>query len=108
MDELTKYGLPGLICGILIVAIRWGVMFIKDMLKEHKEERETLEKRAREEREANDKFHRDERDSLKLSISKQYEQMNNQARETNIAIKENTAATSSLTNAVKMILENKK
>lgn len=93
LDDISKYGLPGLSCGVLIFAIRWGVLYIKDLLKEHKEERETLEK-----------FHREERDAWKETIGKQFDQMNQTAKETNQSLKE----TASLTQSIKVLLENRR
>lgn len=50
-DILLKYGLPGIMIIILLVAIRWGATFVKDLMKDHKTEREETENQHRRERE---------------------------------------------------------
>jgi hypothetical protein len=84
--DFDKYGLPGLIASIGIGAIIWCAKFIKDIIHEHKQEREELER-----------IHREERADWKKTIERQFEESN---RVTN----NNT----NVLTAVKTMLENRK
>jgi hypothetical protein len=84
--DLDKYGIPGVIAAIAIGAIGWCVKFIKDVIQDHKREREELERQ-----------HRDERTDWKKTIERQFEESN---RVTN----NNT----NVLTAVKTMLENRK
>lgn len=82
-DVLLKYGLPGIFIVILIVAIKWGAVFVKDLMKEHKDEREEQENQ-----------HRRERETWNLINQRQLD-------ESNKNIKENTNVLSELTTILK-------
>jgi len=84
--DLDKYGVPGAIATVAIVAIVWCAKFIQEILKQHKQEREELER-----------IHREERDDWKKTIERQFEESN---RVTN----NNT----NVLTAVKTMLENRK
>lgn len=72
--DFEKYGIPGVIAAAAIAAISWCVLFIKGLLKEHKEERE-----------ASERNNRSERDDWKRAIDRQSEESNRNIREnTNI------------------------
>lgn len=85
-DALLKYGLPGIFIVILIIAIKWGAGFVKDLIKDSKTEREEQENQ-----------HRRERETWNLINQRQLD-------ETNKNIKENTNILSSL----KTLLESRK
>lgn len=84
--DFEKYGIPGVIATVAIATISWCVVFIKGLLKEHKEERESIERN-----------NRAERDDWKRTIERQNE-------ESNRNIKENTNVLSGL----KTLLENRR
>lgn len=81
--DFEKYGLPGIGIGLLIVAIRWAAVFVKDLMKQHKEEREDQENE-----------HRREREGWNLINQRQIE-------ETNKNINRNTDVLSELTTLLK-------
>lgn len=68
--DFEKYGIPGVIAAVAIAAISWCVLFIKGLLKEHKEERESIER-----------INRGERDEWKRSMERQNEESNRNIRE---------------------------
>lgn len=82
---LEKFGLPGVIICILIVAIKWGANFVKDLMKEQKAEREEQENQ-----------HRREREGWNLINHRQLE-------ESNKNINKNTEVLSELTTLIKSI-----
>lgn len=43
-DILVKFGLPGIFILVLILGIKWGALFLKDLMKQHREEREQWSK----------------------------------------------------------------
>lgn len=92
--DLDKYGVPGVIAMILIAAIIWCAKFIKDIIAEHKQEREDLER-----------THRSEREEWRRSIDKQFDESNRnnqrQAEEYVKATKEHTNILSELTTILK-------
>lgn len=81
--DFEKYGLPGIGIGLLIVAIRWAAVFVKDLMKQHREEREDQENE-----------HRREREGWNLINQRQIE-------ETNKNINRNTDVLSELTTLLK-------
>lgn len=81
--DFEKYGLPGIGIGLLIIAIRWAAVFVKDLMKQHKEEREDQENE-----------HRKEREGWNLINQRQIE-------ETNKNINRNTDVLSELTTLLK-------
>lgn len=80
---LEKFGLPGIIIVILIIAIKWGAGFVKDLMKDNKAEREEQENQ-----------HRKERESWNVINQRQLE-------ETNKNINRNTDVLSELTTLLK-------
>lgn len=80
---LEKFGLPGIIIVILIIAIKWGAGFVKDLMKDNKTEREDQENQ-----------HRKERESWNVINQRQLE-------ETNKNINRNTDVLSELTTLLK-------
>lgn len=81
--DFERYGLPGIGIGLLIVAIRWAAVFVKDIMRQHKEEREDQENE-----------HRREREGWNLINQRQIE-------ETNKNINRNTDVLSELTTLLK-------
>lgn len=63
--NLSDYGVPGVIATVAIAAIIGCVVWIKNIIKEHHEEREDLER-----------MHRSERDDWKKTIERQFEESN--------------------------------
>lgn len=84
-DILTKFGLPGVIILILLTGIKWGANFVKELMKQHKQEREDQENQ-----------HRREREAWNLINHRQLE-------ESNKNINKNTEVLSELTTLIKSI-----
>jgi len=77
--DLEHYGPIGVVGMIGIAAITWLVKFIKDMIKDHKSEREDLER-----------LHRIERDDFRKTIEKQFDESNKQTNNATQALTELT------------------